>query len=166
MLVSIIVAVSENNVIGKDNRIPWRLPADMNWFKTTTMGYPVITGRKNFESIPEKFRPLPGRTNIIITRNEGYQADKCIIVHSLEDALKKAALEGKDNVFIIGGAEIYKLALPIANKLYFTRIHHEFDGDVFFPEIDWQEWKEDAKIEHSADDGNKYACTFYVCKRR
>ena len=138
MIVSIIVAVSENNVIGKDNSLIWHLPADMKFFKEKTTGHCIITGRKNYESIPEKFRPLPNRTNIVITRQKNYIAPGAIVVGSLEEAFEKNLQIGADadEVFIIGGAEIFKQSMHLVDKLYITRIHHNFDGDVFFPDID------------------------------
>jgi dihydrofolate reductase len=156
VIVSIIVAVSENNVIGKDNSLIWHLPADMKFFKEKTSGHCVITGRKNYESIPEKFRPLPNRTNIVITRQKEYFAPGAIVVGSLEEALEKALRTGNDEVFIIGGAEIYKQSMHLADKLYVTRIHHNFDGDAFFPVIDLAHWREIAHIDFNFDEKNKY----------
>ena len=129
MKVSLIVAVSENGVIGKDNDLIWHLPKDMKFFKETTMGYHVIMGRKNFESIPHKFRPLPNRTNIVITRQSDYKAEGCIVVNSVEEALKVAKSHGENEAFIIGGGQIYKLALDanLVDKVYLTKIHHSFE---------------------------------------
>ena len=114
MITSIIVAASTNNVIGKDNDLIWHLPVDMNFFKTKTAGHHVIMGRKNFESIPHKFRPLPNRTNIIVTRNKNYSADNCLVTNSLREAVNVAKRNNEEEAFIIGGGEIYKLALELS----------------------------------------------------
>jgi dihydrofolate reductase len=130
MIISIIAAVSNNNVIGKDNKLPWHLPGDLKRFKELTTGHTIIMGRKTFESIG---RPLPSRRNIVVTRNKDYKADGVEIIHSIKEALD--LVKNEDEVFIIGGEEIYKLALPMANKIYLTRINKEYDGDAFFPEL-------------------------------
>lgn len=161
MKISIIVAVSENNIIGKDNTLIWHLPADMKYFKEKTTGHCIITGRKNYESIPEKFRPLPNRTNFIVTRQKDYLASGAIICGSIEEAIKKASELGEIEVFIIGGAEIYKQCIHLTDKLYVTKIHHTFDGDVSFPQIDPNIWKKITNITFQADDKNKYAYTFF-----
>ena len=134
MNISIIVAVDENFLIGSNNNLPWHLPADMKFFKEKTTGHCVITGRKNYESIPEKFRPLPNRTNIVITRQKSYIAEGAIVVTSIEDAIEGAKQTNDEEIFIIGGGEIFKLALHLVNKIYLTVIHDKFDGDVYFPE--------------------------------
>jgi len=138
-MITIIAAVANNGVIGKDNKLPWKLAADMAFFKETTMGHCVITGRKNYESIPEKFRPLKGRTNIVVTRQDGYMAEGATVVSSIEEAIKFAKSTGDSEIFIIGGAQIYEQCLNLADKMYITRIDEDFDGDTFFPEItkDW-----------------------------
>ena len=160
MIISSIVAVSENNVIGKDNSLIWHLPADMKFFKEKTTGHCVITGRKNYESIPEKFRPLPNRINIVITRQKEYIAPGAIVVGSLEEAFEKASQTGNDEVFIIGGAEIYKQSMHLTDKLYVTKIHHNFEGDAFFPEIDPKHWTEIAHIDFNSDEKNNYNYSF------
>ena len=161
-MISIIVAIAENNVIGKDNSLIWHLPADMKFFKEKTMGHCIITGRKNYESIPEKFRPLPNRTNIVITRQKEYAAPGAIVVSSLEEAIKKAKLIGGDEIFIIGGAEIYKQSLHLVDRIYLTKIFHAFDGDVFFPELNISEWIETTRIKGIKDEKNNYDYDF-VC---
>ena len=161
-MISIIVAVANNNVIGKDNSLIWHLPADMKFFKEKTSEHCIITGRKNYESIPEKFRPLPNRTNIVITRQKNYLAPGAIVVDSIEQAIEKALVTGDSEIFIIGGAEIYKQCMHLANRIYLTQIHHTFEGDAFFPELNVNEWKETAKTEGSVDDKNKYAHTFHT----
>lgn len=161
MGVSLIVAVAENGVIGKDNDLIWHLPKDMRFFKETTMGHHVIMGRKNFESIPERFRPLPNRTNVVISRQSDYQAAGCIVVNSLEAALEIAQQNGDTEPFIIGGGQIYKLALVgnLVDKVYLTKVHHSFEGDTFFPELS-TEWKEIARVDHQADEKNAYNFSF------
>ena len=128
MIISLIVAIGKNNVIGDKNTIPWKLPADIRYFKEKTMGKPVVMGRKTFESIG---KPLPGRENIIITRDPDYKAEGCTVVHSVDEAVKAA--EGSEELMVIGGAQIYKEFFPIANKLYITNIDKEFEGDTYFP---------------------------------
>lgn len=162
MSISAIVAASQNGVIGNKGEIPWYLPADLVHFKQTTMGHPILMGRKTHESIG---RALPGRTNIVITRNADYKAKGCIVVGSLESAIKEAK-KAPDNeeIFIIGGAEIYKLAMPLINKLYLTKVHATIEGDKFF-EYDVKEWKEISREEYQADDKNKYAYDFTVLER-
>ena len=137
MIISLIVAVAKNRVIGKNNQLIWHLPKDMKFFMETTLHHPVIMGRKNFESIPDKYRPLKNRDNIIITRNQNYSAEGCIIVHSIEGSIEYVKKNLKTNeLFIIGGGEIYKIALNISDRIELTRVHHNFDGDTCFPYID------------------------------
>ena len=166
MKVSIIVAVAENGVIGKDNDLIWHLPKDMNFFKDTTLHHHVIMGRKNFESIPHKFRPLPNRTNFIITRQTDYTAKGCITFNSLEDALEDVKKSGDKEPFIIGGGEIYKLALEkkLVDKIYLTQVHHSFDGDTFFPEIG-NDWRETKKINCKADEKHAYDYSFLTFEK-
>ncbi len=164
-MISIIVAVANNNVIGKDNTLIWHLPADMKFFKEKTSGHCIITGRKNYESIPEKFRPLPNRTNIVITRQKNYEAPGAIVVGSIEEAIEKAKQTTDNEIFIIGGAEIYKQALPYVDKIYFTKIYHEFNGDVFFPKIETSEWKETSRTKGLIDEKNKYEHDFITFEK-
>ena len=166
MKVSLIVAVAENGVIGKDNDLIWHLPKDMLFFKETTMGHHVIMGRKNFESIPHKYRPLPDRTNIVITRQSEYKAEGCIVVNSVGAALKIAKQNGDHEPFIIGGGQIYKLALEanLIDKIYLTKVHHSFDGDTFFPELN-SDWKQVNKTENKADEEHKYNYDFITLER-
>lgn len=165
MNTSIIVAVGENNVIGKDNALIWHLPADMKYFKEKTTGHCIITGRKNYESIPEKFRPLPNRTNIVITRQHDYQAPGAIVVSSLEAALDKAKEIESEEIFIIGGGEIFKQSIPHTNRIYLTQIHHSFEGDVFFPELNKKDWEEISRVDFQPDEKNKYAYSFIILER-
>ena len=166
MKVSLIVAVSENGVIGKDNDLIWHLPKDMKFFKETTKGHHVIMGRKNLESIPHKFRPLPNRVNVIITRKTDYKADGCIVVNSLEDALAVAKENGEKEPFIIGGGQIYKLALDknLVDRIYITRINHSFKGDTYFPKIT-EEWKEISKESYNTDEKHKYSFTISILEK-
>lgn len=166
MKVSLIVAVSENGVIGKDNDLIWHLPKDMKFFKETTKGHHVIMGRKNLESIPHKFRPLPNRVNVIITRKTDYKADGCIVVNSLEDALAVAKENGEKEPFIIGGGQIYKLALDknLVDRIYITKINHSFEGDTYFPKIT-EEWKEISKESYNADEKHKYSFTISILEK-
>ena len=160
MTISIIAAVAENNVIGKNGQLPWHLPADLMHFKNLTMGHHIIMGRKTFESVG---KPLPGRTNIIISRQNDLKEANCIVVHSLDEAIKYIVEDNEP--FICGGAEIYKQAFDIADKMYLTRIHEEFDGDTFFPEINMNVWTETGREDFEPDDKNKYAYSFFVFKR-
>lgn len=150
-MISIIVAVAENNVIGKDNKLIWHLPKDLKHFKETTTGHFIIMGRKTYES---NGRPLPNRTNVIITKDKNYKAEGCKIVHSLNEALDFAKNESE--VFIIGGGEIYKQAMPIADRIYLTKVHQPFEGDTFFPEINMKEWSELNRQYFEPDERNKY----------
>lgn len=164
-MISLIVATGDNNVIGRDNALIWHLPADMKFFKEKTSGHCIITGRKNYESIPEKFRPLPNRTNIVITRQADYKAPGAIVVNSLEDALKKAKECDEKEIFIIGGAEIFRQSLPITDRIYLTEIHHFFEGDVFFPQLNPGEWKETSRIHGPYDEKNKYKHDYVVLEK-
>jgi dihydrofolate reductase len=157
MKLSIIVAVAENGVIGHNNQLIWRLPEDLKMFKRLTSGHPIIMGRKTFESIG---KPLPNRTSIIITKNPDFQIEGCITVHSLEEAIEAANEIEENEAFIIGGAEIYRLALPFADKIYLTEVHHTFEGDTFFPAIDKDLWEEVNRIDHDIDEKHLYKYSF------
>lgn len=165
MIVSAIAALSKNKVIGKNNDLPWRLPDDMKFFMTTTKGHHVIIGRKNYDSLHPKFKPLPNRTNIVITKQENYQAPGCLIINKLEPGLEIAQKNGEIECFIIGGAEIYKLALPHTNRLYLTEIDAHIEGDTYFPEFDHGRWKEISRVHHPIDDRHLYAFDFVVYDR-
>jgi dihydrofolate reductase len=160
-MISIIVAVAENNVIGKDNSLIWHLPRDLKHFKETTSGHYIIMGRKTLES---NGRPLPNRTNVIITRDENYKAEGCIVVHSLEDALEEA--KNDSEAFIIGGGVIYEMAMPLVDRIYLTKIHHTFEGDTYFPEIKMDEWKVTEESFFEADEKNKYPFTILILDRK
>ncbi|MFM7855661.1 MAG: dihydrofolate reductase, partial [Flammeovirgaceae bacterium] len=131
MTISLIAALTKNQVIGKNNDLPWHLPDDMKYFMQTTKGHCVVMGRKNFDSIPEKFRPLPNRTNIVVTRQSNWKAEKCIAVNSLPDAISIGKQKNETELFIIGGAEIYTLGFPITQRMYLTEIQTELAGDTF-----------------------------------
>lgn len=141
--IAIIVAMASNRTIGVDNTLPWRCPEDLKHFKTLTMGHPMIMGRKTFDSIG---RPLPGRTTVVVTRNADLKIDGCIIANSLEQAI--AACEQDEKVFVVGGAEIYAQALPLADTLYITEIQQDVAGDAHFPELDRNTWIEAARTTH------------------
>jgi dihydrofolate reductase len=163
MQISLIAAMGENRVIGAGNTIPWHLPADFKHFKELTTGHPVVMGRKTFESIG---KPLPGRANIVITRDESYRRDGITAVTSPEAALSAAATaEGADEVFIIGGAEIYKIFLHQANKAYLTKVEGAFEGDAFFPEVNAEEWSRVSQEEHAADEKNAFSFVFQTYER-
>lgn len=162
MIISIIVAMSQNLVIGKNNSIPWHLPADLKRFKEITMGHPIIMGRKTFESIG---KILSGRKNIIVTRQNNYRTKGCVVVNSIEEAISHAELDKPSEVFFIGGAEIYKQALPLAEKLYLTIVHKKFDGDTFFPMPAFNHWEEISKENFFADKENPFSYSFSILKK-
>ena len=157
MIISLIAAMDKNKVIGKNNSLPWKLPEDMKRFREITQNKPVITGRKTFESIG---KPLPNRTNIIITKDKNYNAEGCVVVHSVDESLKVA--KGNEEVMIIGGEQIFREFLPIANKMYLTFIEQEFEGDSYFPEYNKNEWKEIKREEHKNEN---YKFVFVDLKR-
>ncbi len=162
-MLSIIVATSINNAIGKANAMLWHLPEDFKFFKNTTWGMPIIMGRKTFESIG---KPLPGRTNIIITSNKDWKADGTITANSIEAAIEFAKETNATEIFIAGGGEIYKQAMPIANKIYRTLVHTEIDGDTFFPEIEVTIWVKTFEKNVTADDKNKFDMSFQTWEKK
>lgn len=162
-MLSIIVAASENNVIGINNHLPWHLPVDMKYFKDTTMGKPIVMGRKSFEELG---KVLPGRPNIMITRQENYSAPNLYIVPSLEAGIEKAKTFGTEEIFITGGGEIFKIAIKIVDRLYLTRVHATVEGDTYFPEFDEREWDLVKNDRHEIDEKHKYALTFQVWDRK
>ena len=157
-VLTLIAAIARNGVIGIGNRLPWQLPADLKHFRELTTGHAVIMGRKTWESLPPKFRPLPGRRNIVVTRNSEYDAEGAAVSTSLPDAV--AAAEG-DEAFVIGGAELYKTALPLADRLQLTEIDSIYEGDTWFPAIDPGQWQETARETHSDGAGLGYAFVTY-----
>jgi len=160
-MISIVVAMDKNKVIGKDNQLPWHLPADLAFFKKTTMGKPIVMGRKTHESIG---KPLPGRQNIILTRNKNYEGEGCTVIHSV-DELYSFEKNDQDEVCVIGGAEIFKEVLPCADRLYITMIEHEFEGDTFFPSIKDSDWVLVSKEKGPKDDKNPYDYYFTIYNR-
>lgn len=165
MIISMIAALSENHVIGKNNRLPWRLPDDMKYFMQTTKGHFVVMGRKNYESIPEKFRPLPNRTNIVVTSQPGFVAPGCHIVDSLQSAISMADKTGEKEVFLIGGSGIYNEGINITDRMYLTEIKAVIKGDVFFPQFDRTAWKEISRAHHPIDGNHIYPFDFVVYSR-
>lgn len=161
MILSIIVAFDERRLIGRDNGLPWHLPADLKHFKSITMGHHMIMGRKTFESIG---KPLPGRQSVVITRKNDFQPAGTAVVNSLEDAMHFCATE--EEVFVIGGAQIFEQAMPLASKLYITQIHHVFEGDTFFPEISQEHWELVSKEDHEADEKNPWAYSFLTYRKK
>lgn len=166
MRISLIWAMADNGVIGRDNSLPWRLPVDMKHFMTTTMGKPVVMGRKTLESMKS---PLPGRTNIVLTRDPAWQREGVQVVGDLAAALEfaeqQSLIDGVDEVMVIGGAEIYALALPLAERLYVTRVHAQPNGDVYFPPIDLSAWRLLSQQQHEADDRHSAPCSIEVYER-
>ena len=161
MIVSLIVAMSENQVIGRDGDMPWRLSDDLRRFRKLTMDHTIIMGRRTWESIG---RLLPGRKTVIISRNPDFSVDGATIVGNLNDALKTA---GDDiEVFVVGGGEIYRVAMPIANRMYVTRVLAQIGGDTTFPEIDWGEWTRTESEVHSADEKNNYDFVFETWEQK
>ena len=161
MIISIIAAVADNMVIGNKNSLPWKLPADMEYFKKNTLGKTIIMGAKTFESIG---KALPNRKNIILSYDKNYKAERCIMVTSIEEALKEVRED--EEVMIAGGASVYKQFLPLANRLYLTFIHHDFEGDVYFPKFDINEWKEIKRIDNQSDEKNLYSYSFVILERK
>lgn len=166
MKLILIAAVSENNVIGKDNKLIWRLPADMKFFKEKTLDHCIITGRKNYESIPEKFRPLPGRINIIVTRNKNFSDFPAVVVTSIEAAIEAAKALKETECFIIGGGEIYKQTISIADEMWITKVHAEFEGDTVFPDIDLNVWNVEERLKFTKDDKHNYNFTMFKYTRK
>lgn len=162
MLVSAIVAVAKNNVIGKDNEIPWYLPADLAWFKRTTLGHHVIMGRNSFRSIG---RPLPKRTNVVITRDPYFSAEGVLVAHSIEEALGIAYDNGETEAFIIGGGAVYRDSMDLWDRLYLTEVDSRPEGDVFFPELDPEAWRESWLEAHEPDAKNEYGYIFRILER-
>ncbi|QKT04352.1 type 3 dihydrofolate reductase [Ectothiorhodospiraceae bacterium 2226] len=160
MHISLIAAMADQRVIGKDNAMPWHLPADMAHFRKLTLGKPVLMGRKTFESLG---KPLPSRTNIVLTRDAEFHAEGCLVVHSVEEALKVAS-----NAFefmVIGGQHVYELMLPRAQRMYLTLVHARVDGDAYFPPFAPGHWREEEREEHPADERNPYPYTFLTLER-
>ncbi|MEO6538785.1 MAG: dihydrofolate reductase [Ferruginibacter sp.] len=156
-MISLLVAAAENNTIGKDNKLLWHLPKDMRFFKNTTWGMVVIMGRKTYEAVD---KPLPGRVNIVITTQAGWQRENVQVAGNIDDALEQAAATNCKEIFIIGGGEIYKQSMEIADKIYMTRVHATLNGDTFFPVIDETKWVLKENINFEADEKHAYAFSF------
>lgn len=161
-MISLMWAMDNNRVIGKNNQLPWHLPEDLKFFKRTTMGHSIAMGRKTWDSIG---RPLPGRENIVITRNSEFTCEGCTVLNSIEDLLEYSQ-QKNDEIFVIGGAEIFKLILPSADKLYLTRIYDEFEGNTFFPVLNMEEWTLLSHEKGIKDEKNPYDYEFMIYERR
>jgi dihydrofolate reductase len=166
MIISLIVAASTNNAIGKDNRLLWHLPNDMKFFKNTTWGMPVVMGRKTFEALSGQ--PLPGRFNFVITRQKDWDPhnDKVRPVATLQTAIAEAEKTDCKETFVIGGGEIYTESMPVADKIYMTRVHAVLEGDTYFPAIDETQWQMSSHLDFPADDKHAYAYSFQVWERK
>ena len=162
-VVSLLVAADENNVIGKNNELPWHLPNDLKYFKNQTWGMPILMGRKTFDSIG---KPLPGRKSIVITRNQNWSYPNVEVVHSTGEAIVKAKEYGAKEIFVIGGAEIFTSSFDLAKRIYLTRVHHQFDGDVHFPALDKKDWLLVHNRFCHADEKNAWSHTFQVWERK
>ena len=163
LTISFIVAAGENNVIGRDNQLPWHLPTDMKYFKNTTWGLPVIMGRKSFEALG---KPLPGRRNVVVTRNLQWTAPGVETATGIREAIEMARSSDTKEIFITGGGEIFKQAMPLATRIYLTRVHGTFEGDAFFPELDHGDWEMVRSVETGPDEKNAFALSFQVWERR
>jgi dihydrofolate reductase len=166
MKISLVAAVAKNGVIGKNNDLPWHLPDDMKFFMETTRNHYVILGRKNYESLPKKYKPLPNRINIIVTRQKDFEAPGCMVVNTIKQAMAVARDNGEQEAMVIGGSEIYALALPFADRLYITEIDAEVEGDVRFPDYDKDQWEEISRIQHEKDERHKFAFDFVLYERK
>jgi dihydrofolate reductase len=161
-LISLLYAMDKNRLIGKDNELPWHLPQDLAYFKRITMGHTIVMGRKTFDSIG---KPLPGRENIIITRDKHFSCDGCRVIHSIDELLDLSHKKIEEEIFVIGGAEIFKEILPFSDRLYVTNIHHEFEGDTYFPKTNDTEWKMISKEPGIKNDKNPYDFDFVVYEK-
>jgi dihydrofolate reductase len=162
-IIAFVVAMDDTQLIGRDNDLPWRLPDDMRWFREKTMGKPCIMGRKTYDSLPDRFRPLPGRLNIVVTRNHDYEAPGAVIAHSVDAAMDAAGDEAE--VIIVGGAFLFRELMPVVNRLYLTQVHGTSEGDVYFPDFDLQEWRETFREYHPADERHEFGFTWLILER-
>ena len=160
-IVSLLLAASRNDVIGKNNALPWHLPADLRYFKQKTLGHPVIMGRKTFDSVG---KPLPGRLNVVVTRSDSFAPEGVVVVRSVDEALTRDY--GCDEIFVVGGSEIYRQSIDRADRIYLTRIDEEFEGDTFAPKIDRSKWTLTSRDAHEPDEKNRYRYAFEVWERR
>lgn len=161
MKCTLIVAMGKHRGIGKDNDLLWKLPRDMKFFKETTEGHTVVMGRKNWESIPEKFRPLPNRKNIVISRNPDYKVEGAVLITDLKEISEHYNVDSDKKCFIIGGAQIYQLALEqdLIDEMYITQVHETFEADTYFPFVNWEDWEEDEILEYDKDEKNPHSFT-------
>ncbi len=167
MKISVVVAVAENNAIGKEGKLLWRLSRDMQYFKEVTWGHYVLMGRKTWDGIPPKFSPLPGRVNIIVTRQSDFVCEGCKVVASVEEGIEFARQNGEQELMVIGGGEIYKQALNKTDKIYLTKVHHTFtDADTFFPQLSNEEWNTTNSEWNMADEKNEFDFEFVVLERK
>ena len=162
MTIALVAAIAHGGVIGRDNTIPWRIPEDVAHFKALTTGHPVVMGRRTWSSLPVRFRPLPNRRNVVVTRNPGWRDDGAERAASLDEALE--LLHGEPRIFVIGGAEVYAAALPLADELLLTEVDADVEGDTFFPPFDGDEFDEVSREQHVSADGTPFA--FVVYRRR
>jgi len=162
MTISLIVAAAENNAIGKNNQLLWNLPNDLKFFKNTTWGFPIIMGRKTFESVN---KPLPGRTNIVVTTKADWHVEGAIRTSNMQEAIIEAEKTNSKQIFILGGGEIYKQSMELADNIYITRVHATLDGDTFFPEIDINKWKLTSNEDFEADEKHAYRYSFQMWKK-
>lgn len=165
MKISLIAAMASNRVIGKNNDLPWHLPDDMKYFMQTTRHHHVVMGRKNYESLPPKFSPLPDRINLVVTRQPNYQAPGCTVFSSLEEAIAHAQAAGEAELMIIGGADVYRQSLPYADRIYLTEIDAAVEGDVYFPEFDLHTWRAVSRRHHPRDERHPYAFDFVIYEK-
>ena len=166
MRISLIAAVAENGVIGAKGDLPWNLPDDMRFFSRTTRGHHVLMGRVNYDSIPNKYRPLPDRVNIVITRNKAFTDDRVRIFHSVEEGIAFAREQGEDELFIIGGGKIYEQTIALADRLYITHVHASVEGDTRFPDFSADDWLATELIQHSKDDVHNFSFNIRIYDRK
>lgn len=166
MEISQIVAASDNNAIGLKGKLLWRLPIDTKYFTDVTRGHYVLMGRKSWDALPDKYRPLPDRVNIVVTRQNNFNPPGCIVVSSIEQGIEVAEAAGEEELMIIGGGEIYKQSLPYTNRVYITCVHHEFaEADAYYPQLDPNEWEEVSVEPHEKDEKHPYDFDFVVLER-
>lgn len=161
-----IAAVAANGVIGKDNDLAWHLPDDMKYFQETTKGHHVIMGRKNYDSLPAKYKPLPNRTNIILTRQKNFEAENCVVFNEIKEALDFCKEKGEKETFIIGGSQIYEIGLEYADMLYLTEIGKSYEGDTYFPDYNKEEWQEISRVHHEQDNRHEAPMDFVTYQRK
>ncbi len=161
--IAYVVAIDDNGLIGRENDLPWHLPDDLRWFRDRTMGKPCIMGRKTYESLPDRYRPLPGRLNIVVTRNTAYEAPGAVVVHSFDEALRAAG--DAEEIIVAGGADLFNAFMSLVDRLYLTRVHGAAEGDVYFPDYDPAQWREIYRQEHPADERHDYAFTWLILER-